>query len=251
MSALQVFDYEGAAVRVVGTPDEPLFVAADVCRALEIGDTESALRRLDDDEKGTDSIRTPGGEQTMSVVTESGLYSLVLGSRKPEAKAFKRWITHEVLPTIRRTGRYEDRAGVLAREPVPPTIPTLPKLDSGGFLAWAVERSGALLGVSPEAQAVRMLKAAELLTGRDLAPLMPQLQARTYSATEAAEVLGCSANRVGRLANALGLKDDSSACLVTLNEISNASYTKQVQAYRYTPAGVERMRAALEAGGAR
>ena len=83
---------------------DPWFVAADVCRALEMDRTQ--IRRLDDDEKGVCSIHTLGGNQGTSIVSESGLYSLVLGSRKPEAKAFKRWITHEVIPTIRKTGGY-------------------------------------------------------------------------------------------------------------------------------------------------
>ena len=79
---------------------------ADVCKALGLGDTSKAVSRLDDDEKGRCSIPTPGGEQEMSVVSEPGLYSLVLGSRKPEAKAFKRWVTHDVIPAIRKHGMY-------------------------------------------------------------------------------------------------------------------------------------------------
>lgn len=105
-SLTQVFEYEGHGVRVAGTSESPLFVAADVCRVLGITDTSKAILRLDDDEKGTNSIRTPGGPQEMLCVTEAGLYSLILGSRKPEARDFKRWVTHEVLPTIRKTGRY-------------------------------------------------------------------------------------------------------------------------------------------------
>ena len=85
---------------------EPWFVAVDVCRALEIEKTNRALSRLDDDEKGTHSMSTLGGIQKLSVISESGLYSLILGSRKPEAKAFKRWITHEVIPSIRKYGAY-------------------------------------------------------------------------------------------------------------------------------------------------
>ena len=85
---------------------EPWFVAVDVCRALELEKTDRALSRLDDDEKGAHSVSTLGGVQRMSVVSESGLYSLILGSRKPEAKAFKRWITHEVIPSIRKHGAY-------------------------------------------------------------------------------------------------------------------------------------------------
>lgn len=86
--------------------DGELFVASDVCAALDIQNTADALRRLDDDEKGIDSIDTLGGRQTVAVVTEYGLYALVLGSRKPEAREFKRWITHEVIPSIRKYGAY-------------------------------------------------------------------------------------------------------------------------------------------------
>ena len=85
---------------------QPWFVAADVCKALNLPDTHKAVERLDLDEKGRNSIPTPGGSQTMTIVSEPGLYALVLGSRKPEAKAFRRWITHEVIPAIRKTGGY-------------------------------------------------------------------------------------------------------------------------------------------------
>lgn len=102
---LMQFDFGGNVVRAVQDGDgEPMFVAADVLAALALD--RKALERLDDDEKGVNSIHTPGGEQEVTVVNESGLYSLILGSRKPQAKAFKRWVTHEVLPTIRRTGSY-------------------------------------------------------------------------------------------------------------------------------------------------
>ena len=97
---------EFGAVRAVTLEGEPWFVAADVCRALGIGDSRTATTRLDDDEKDAVLIRTLGGEQKMTIINEPGLYSLVLSSRKPEAKAFKRWITHEVIPEIRKTGGY-------------------------------------------------------------------------------------------------------------------------------------------------
>jgi prophage antirepressor-like protein len=100
----QVFSYEGKQVRTIIENGEPLFVARDVCEILEIDPTQT--RRLDEDEKGLRLIQTPGGPQEMVVVNEPGLYVLILGSRKPEAKTFKRWITHEVIPAIRRTGIY-------------------------------------------------------------------------------------------------------------------------------------------------
>jgi len=93
-------------VRAITKDGEPWFVAADVCRALDLGNSRMALTRLEDDEKGVILTDTLGGKQEMSTVNEPGLYSLVLGSRKPEAKAFKRWITHEVIPAIRKHGMY-------------------------------------------------------------------------------------------------------------------------------------------------
>lgn len=107
MSEIQVFtSNQFGEIRTIEKNGAPWFVAADVCRALEMSDVSMSLRRLDDDEKGTSSICTPGGQQEMSIVNEPGLYALVLGSRKPEAKAFKRWITHEVIPAIRMHGGY-------------------------------------------------------------------------------------------------------------------------------------------------
>lgn len=115
MSAIDVFQYAGRQLRTAGTPDAPRFVAADVLAILDLDRT--AMRRLDDDEKGVDSIHTPGGDQSMATVTEAGLYSLILGSRKVEAREFKRWVTHDVLPTIRRTGRYGSDVDMLSQLP--------------------------------------------------------------------------------------------------------------------------------------
>lgn len=105
---VSLFDYSGLQVRVVvDDGGEPWWVAKDVCDILGYRMASDALRVLDEDEKGTRNMRTPGGEQSVSIVNESGLYSLILRSRKPEAKKFKKWVTSEVLPSIRKTGRYE------------------------------------------------------------------------------------------------------------------------------------------------
>lgn len=100
------FDFNGTSVRVVMLDGEPWFVARDVCKVLEITKVDSAIRNLDADEKGAHTVSTPGSNQEMTIVSEAGLYSLILRSRKPEAKSFKRWVTHEVLPSIRKTGVY-------------------------------------------------------------------------------------------------------------------------------------------------
>ena len=107
MNEITVFQNEEFGdIRTVMLEGEPWFVAVDVCRALDIRNNRDALNRLDEDAKGVELTDTPGGQQKLSIVNEPGLYSLVLGSRKPEAKAFKHWITHDVIPAIRKTGSY-------------------------------------------------------------------------------------------------------------------------------------------------
>jgi prophage antirepressor-like protein len=99
-----VFDFEDSPIRTVDRQGEAWFVAADICRALEIGNVSDVIRSLDEDESTLDTIE--GSHRPTNLINEFGLYSLILKSRKPEAKRFKRWITHEVLPSIRKTGSY-------------------------------------------------------------------------------------------------------------------------------------------------
>ena len=111
MNDIQVFDFEDNAVRVIEKDGEPWFVAADVARVLDFRDAFNATRVLDDDEADTHnvSIRSANGveqKREIAVINESGLYHLVLVSRKPEAKKFRKWVTAEVLPSIRKTGMY-------------------------------------------------------------------------------------------------------------------------------------------------
>lgn len=108
MNEIQTFTSDQfGTIRAVRDEDgEPMFVAKDVCTALEVKNSRDAIARLDNDERGVVLIDTPGGEQQMQAVNEAGLYVLVLSSRKPEARAFKRWVTHEVLPALRRDGGY-------------------------------------------------------------------------------------------------------------------------------------------------
>lgn len=105
MNELQIFNNEDfGEIRTVTIDNDPWFVASDICKALDIANTTQAMQRLDDDEKSMLNIGLSGG--ATNFVNEYGLYNLVLASRKKEAKNFKRWITHEVLPSIRKTGSY-------------------------------------------------------------------------------------------------------------------------------------------------
>jgi BRO family, N-terminal domain len=107
-NSLTVFNFKNQEVRTVVVDGEFYWVAADVCKVLSHSDTEVALRRLDDDEKLIRTVYGSGQGRNMWCVTESGLYHLIFTSRKEEAKIFRRWVTEEVLPSIRKTGFYAD-----------------------------------------------------------------------------------------------------------------------------------------------
>jgi prophage antirepressor-like protein len=108
------FRFEAREVRTLLIVDQPWFVANDVSAALQYSEASAMTRHLDEDEKGLSIVQTPGGEQEMLVINESGLYSAILRSRKSEAKRFKKWVTAEVLPAIRKHGRYEDTHNKMA-----------------------------------------------------------------------------------------------------------------------------------------
>ena len=119
MNNLQIFENERfGRVRTIEQNGEPWFIARDVCECLSIGKYRDAVSRLEEDERGSVEMDTPGGRQSLSAVNEYGLYSLVLSSRKPEAKEFKRWITHEVIPAIRKTGGYISGAKEMSDEEI-------------------------------------------------------------------------------------------------------------------------------------
>ncbi len=104
---VQLFQNEDfGTLRAIAVDETPCFVAKDVCDALGLGRQQDSTRYLDEDEKGECLVDTSSGTQRMVVVTEAGLYSLIMRSRKPEAKAFRRWVTHDVLPSIRKHGMY-------------------------------------------------------------------------------------------------------------------------------------------------
>lgn len=106
MADIQVFTYNSNEVRTVELNGEPWFVLKDVCEVLGIGNSRMVADRLDEDEKGVSQIDTLGGLQNVSIISESGLYNVILRSDKPEAKPFRKWVTGTVLPSIRRHGAY-------------------------------------------------------------------------------------------------------------------------------------------------
>lgn len=107
MNALLSYQFDEDPVRVVMIAGDPWFVANDICRVLALTNSRKAVGDLDDDEKGVTTSDTLGGIQEMNVVSESGMYSLIFRSRKVEARRFRKWVTSEVLPELRRTGKYQ------------------------------------------------------------------------------------------------------------------------------------------------
>ena len=116
MTSLTQFTFHNEYnVRIIDLNGELWFVASDVASALDYRMASDMTRFLDDDEKGTHNLRTPSGSQDLTIINESGLYSAILKSRKPEAKKFKKWVTSEVLPAIRKTGKYEAPKPITSR----------------------------------------------------------------------------------------------------------------------------------------
>ena len=175
------FDFEGRPVRVVtDAQGEPWFVAADVCAVLELPNTTRALARLDPDEQALISIQgISRGNDQVNVVNEPGLYSLVLGSRKREAKHFKRWVTHEVLPAIRKTGSYTAPS---AR----PTLPA-PTQDRVAALLLIGEAVAKVPGVKPGIAMAATLSCIQENTGLAVETLRRALPARDTAANEAVQ----------------------------------------------------------------
>lgn len=204
MNQLVAFNFESSNVRVVLDANmEPWFVAADVCAALELPETHKAIARLDDDEKGRNSIPTLGGSQEMSVVNESGLFNLVMGSRKPEAKRFKRWVTHEVLPSIRKTGSYAS-AGLVAAL----SAPTQDKVNAILSIGEAIAR---VPGVKPGIAMAATLTVIHENTGLAVESLRKVLPAAnepicSLNPTQVGERVGMSARAINTQLQSLGFQ---------------------------------------------
>lgn len=132
--AVQVFAFNGADVRTVLIDGEPWWVAKDTTTVLGFRTTNDATRWLDDEEKGTHRVRTPGGDQDVTIINEPGLYSLIFRSKKKDAKAFKHWVTREVLPQIRKTGTY-----VAPGVPAAGSELTIPQTLPAALRAYAAE----------------------------------------------------------------------------------------------------------------
>ena len=173
------FKFEKVAVRVEMIEDEPYFVAKDVCEVLGLNNIGEALRKLDDDELTSEKMMSGGQMREMKLVNESGLYSLILRSNKPQAKKFKKWVTSEVLPSIRRNGHYN----VVSENQIDELVSKLVKR--------------AMMGISftPHKRRVGMPLTSEEKN------IIDELYAEYWSLAAIARELGCDIKTVSRYIN--------------------------------------------------
>lgn len=228
------FNYEEQQVRTIEKNSEPWFVGKDVADILGYTDTAQAVRKhIDDEDKGVVEMTTPGGKQNMVIINESGLYSLILSSKLPTARAFKRWVTSEVLPAIRKTGEYkitpaqQNRLDIMER-------------NSRAREASLWLRISAQVKSDTYRQ-VCASYASTVLAGREVIPLPPSPQ-HHYSATEIGEMLGVSKQSIGNLANKHGMK--TSEYGAWYHDKSPYS-SKEVDVFKYNDRAVERFRVLL------
>lgn len=239
MSNLTPFNFEGASLRVIDQDGEPWFVAADVCRALEMSayNVASITSRLDPDEKMVIanpelSLNLTKGQKAarLTVINESGLYSLVLRSDKPAAKRFKKWVTSEVLPSIRKTGAY------IAPKAEPHPAESLAVCNQ--FLAVAMT---ALPNLCERSRQALIASTTEFVVGRALIP-SPVVDEPFFTTSQIAAEAGVSPQLAGKRAKAFGLKTaDHGEVRLSKSQFSD----KQVEQFYWNASGREALLSVL------
>lgn len=234
MNELQTFTYNQTQVRTIDKAGELWFVLADVCRVLGISNYRDTAARLDEDERVSVRVDTLGGKQKMVAVNESGLYNVILRSDKPQAKPFRKWVTAEVLPAIRKTGQYN-------------AVPKANKALEIKEMNAKVRLSNQLLKLSKvdtlsaEYKNILAAKAAEVLTGAQLIP-PPKSAQKMYSAGEIGQMLGVSAQKIGRISNEYNLKTPEYG---EWYRSKSEHSSKEVDTFVYNDKGVDKFKTIL------
>lgn len=236
MNELQTFTYNSSQVRTVEINGDPWFVLKDVCNILSLTNSRMIAERLDDDEKGVSQIYTPGGKQEMTVISESGLYNVILRSDKPEAKPFRKWVTAEVLPAIRKTGSYSTPKAEKSNKAL-----AIKEMNAKVRLSNQFLKLAKIETLSAECKKILVEKAAEVLNGTELIP-QPNFDQKTYSAAEVGKMFGVTAQKIGRISNEHNMKiPEFGAWYRSKSEYSN----REVDTFRYNDKAIEQFRAIL------
>lgn len=239
--ALQLFSYNDKLVRMTEIDGAIWFVAKDVCNILELTNPTEALKALDEDERSTlritEGTSPKGGNPNMNIINECGLYKLTFNSRKPEAKTFTRWVTHEVLPSIRRTGSYSVSSTITPEEL---------ELKRNALDLERAKLINSILSnpsfpMTPETKTVFAHEVFKLASGHSYLAMLPESTEKWYTAGEIGAEIGLSANKVGRIAKAHGIKAPEGES----NEygrwiFSKSQYSsREVPSFIYSEAGLE------------
>lgn len=245
MNEIMVFDHERfGRIRGIEIDGESWLVGKDVAERLGYSNPRDALaKHVEPEDKNTVAFRDgTSGNPNVTIINESGLYSLVLSSKLPEAKAFRHWVTHDVLPALRKTGEYK-----LKRNPADDE--TRKKLadakvrnaQSRQAALWI--KMAELSGSSEVHKQICAAYASKALEGEMVLPL-PAVE-KTYTAREVGDRYGVSANRIGKLANRHGLKTAEYGMLV-MDKAKGSC--KEVESWRYNERGVQAIGELLQAG---
>lgn len=235
---LQTWNYESSEIRTIQKDGEPWFVGKDVATVLGYTDTVNAIKRhVDSEDKAGCQIATQFGVKETTILNESGLYSLILSSKLPNAKKFKRWVTNEVLPSIRKHGAYMTEQTLERIKALEVKEMNARVRMSNQFLKLAnVDTS-----MSKDYKAILIAKSAQVLAGEEILPL-PKAQQKMYTATEIGNMFGVSKQKIGAIANQHGLKvAEYGEFYKDKSPYSN----KEVDAFRYNDNGVAQFRKLL------
>lgn len=232
-------------IRTLETNDgKVLFCGKDVAAALGYKETAKAIREHC---KGVSEIDTPtkGGIQKMKFIPESDIYRLTFSSKLPNAEKFTDWITEEVIPSIMRTGSYSMNGKAKKTSPITEKRLEIQAKNAEARLMKAQAEQMKVFFefsklLSPEAQVLAANEVGLIITGKQIFPL-PKTE-KTWSAGEVGEMLGISANKVGRLANAHGLKTDTYGITV----LDTAPNGKQIPTFRYNQHGIDKLKELLK-----
>ena len=243
MNEIMAFDHERfGRIRGIEIDGESWLVGKDVAERLGYSNPRDALaKHVEPDDKNTVAFRDgTSGNPNVTIINESGLYSLVLSSKLPQAKAFRHWVTHDVLPALRKTGEYKmRRADDETRKKLADA--KVRNAQSRQAALWI--KMAELSGSSEVHKQICAAYASKALEGEMVLPL-PAVE-KTYTAREVGDRYGVSANRIGKLANRHGLKTAEYGMLV-MDKAKGCS--KDVESWRYNERGVQAIGELLRAG---
>lgn len=246
MNELRIFNNaDFGDIRTVEQDGGIWFVGKDVAEALGYSNPSNAvISHVDDEDKLRTQTKYAGQNREVSIINESVLYSLVLSSKLPSAKAFKRWITSEVIPSIRKTGSYNKPSKQPTTQQEQRAKAMLLNAQSRQCKLWLRLAETTDL---PDYKHICQQKAAEVLAGSPVLP-MQKAEKKTLSATEIGKILGITAHKVGMLANKFALKSDAYGKYF-YDKSPNSN--KQVETFRYYEDAVEKFKEILEGGAAK